>query len=249
VYDENGWGYDIDDLQTLLEADSEISLILLCSPHNPTGRLFQHHELVRIVDLAHEHDLLIVSDEIHSDIVYPGSTHVPTLTIPGADSCTVTVTSGVKTFALGGLRCAVAVAGNDRLLGQLQGIPTHLLGGANRMGCEATITAWETGGTWVDSLLELLDKHRHHLVFRLQSELPKIGVDLPRSTFVAWLDLGSFSPGERTAQWLRKRTGVACGNGLEFGPNGRDHVRLTFGTTTTLLNEMIDRLVVGLDTL
>ena len=246
VCDEQGWGYDIDALQALLEADAGISLLLLCSPHNPTGRLFQHHELVRIVDLAHEHDLLIVSDEIHSDIVYPGSTHIPTLTIPGAAARTVTVTSGVKTFALGGLRCAVAVAGNDHLQARLREIPAQLLGGANRMGCEATIAAWENGGTWVDSLLTLLDGHRRHLVGRLHSELPRIGVHLPDSTFLAWLDLGSFSPGENAARWLRERTGVACGNGPAFGPGGRDHVRMTFGTTTTLLDKMVDQMVAGL---
>ena len=246
VHDDDGWNYDIDALQVLLEADAGISLLLLCSPHNPTGRLFRYDELTRIVELAHEHDLLIVSDEIHSDIVYPGSKHVPTLTIPGAATHTVTVTSGVKTFALGGLRCAVAVSDDESNLDRLRAVPSHLLGGANRMGCEATVTAWDTGGDWVDSLLALLDRHRRHLVERLRAELPDVGVHLPDSTFLAWLDLGAFSPGEVPSRWLRERTQVACGNGPKFGPGGKNHVRMTFGTTTTLLDEMINRLVAGL---
>ena len=117
------------------------------------------------------------------------------------------------------------------------------------MGCEATITAWETGGDWVDSLLELLDRHRHHLVQRLHAELPDIGVHLPDSTFLAWLDLGALNPGEVPSRWLRERTQVACGNGPKFGPGGKNHVRMTFGTTATLLDEMIDRLVAGLPSL
>ena len=69
---------------------------------------------------------------------------------------------------------------------------------------------------------------------------------LPQSTFVAWLDMSAHEPGENPARWLRRLTGVACGNGPEFGPGGADHVRLTFGTSTELLDEMVDRIVAGL---
>ena len=154
--------------------DPGIGLLLLCHPQNPTGLVFTEDQLVRIVELSDEHTLLIVSDEIHSDLVHPGSTHIPMLTIPGASSRTVTVTSGVKTFALGGLRCAVAVCGNERLHAGFSSVPAELRGGPNRMGCEATIAAWDTGSAWTDGLLALLDSHRHHLHERLAAELPEV---------------------------------------------------------------------------
>ncbi|HIM85223.1 MAG TPA: aminotransferase class I/II-fold pyridoxal phosphate-dependent enzyme [Acidimicrobiia bacterium] len=246
VRTESGWRYDLDALEHLLEADPGIGLLLLCHPQNPTGLVFTEDQLVRIVELSDEHDLLVVSDEIHSDLVHPGSTHIPMLTIPGASSRTVTVTSGVKTFALGGLRCAVAVCGDERLHAGFSSVPAELRGGPNRMGCEATIAAWDTGSAWTDGLLALLDSHRHHLHERLAAELPEVAMFLPQSTFVAWLDMSAHEPGENPARWLRRLTGVACGNGPEFGPGGADHVRLTFGTSTELLDEMVDRIVAGL---
>ncbi len=246
VLTETGWHYDFDALSELLEADPGISLLLLCHPHNPTGRVLTAGELARIVELAHEHDLTIVSDEIHSDLVYEGSTHVPMLTVPGAASRTVAVTSGVKTFALGGMNCAVAVCGNDRLRSALRSIPAELLGAPNRMGCEASITAWETGSEWADDLLAVLDRNRRHLFDRIRTDLPEVTMFLPESTFVAWLDLSAFDTGDHPARWLRHMTGVACGNGPNFGPAAENHVRITFGTSAELLDEIADRIITGL---
>ncbi len=243
---ETGWRYDLDALAGLLEADPGISLLLLCHPHNPTGRVLTAGELAHIVDLAHEHDLTIVSDEIHSDLVYEGSTHIPMLTVPGAASRTVAVTSGVKTFALGGMRCAVAVCGDERLRSAIGTIPAELLGAPNRLGCEASITAWETGSDWTDQLLALLDRNRWTLFDRIRSELPEVTMFLPESTFVAWLDLSAYDTDDHPARWLRHMTGVAGGNGPNFGPGGEKHVRITFGTSPELLDEITDRIINGL---
>ena len=246
-YTDTGWHYDLDALSALLKADPGVRLLLLCHPHNPTGRVLTAADLTRIVDLAHEHDLTIVSDEIHSDLVYEGSTHIPMLTVAGASSRTVTVTSGVKTFALGGMRCAVAVCGDDRLRSAIRSIPAELLGAPNRMGCEASITAWETGSGWTDNLLALLDRNRRTLFDRIRAELPEVTMFLPESTFVAWLDFSAYDTGDHPARWLRHMTGVAGGNGPNFGPGGEKHVRLTFGTSAELLDEMVDRIITGLN--
>ncbi len=246
VRDDAGWHYDLEDLQTLLEGDPSIRLLLLCHPHNPTGRVLTSGQLTRIVELAHEHDLIIVSDEIHYDLVHPGAEHVPTLTIPGASSCTITTTSGIKTFGIGGLCCAVTVCGDEQLHAGLAEIPENLLTAPNRFGCEASIAAWNTGDAWVDDLKAVLDANRHRLVDRLHAELPEVGVHLPESTFLAWLDLSAFEPGDRPSTWLRAQTGVACESGPKFGIGAEGHVRLNFGTSPALLDEIIDRLVAGL---
>ena len=170
-------------------------------------------------------------------------------TIPGADDCTVTVTSGIKTFAFGGIRCAVAQTGSRKIFEQLSTVPSALLGGPNRMGAEAAITAWDTGETWVDQMKNTLDSNRHLLFDRLNKELPAIKMHLPQSTFVAWLDLSNYEPGERPATWMRGLTGVAGQNGLNFGSEGSGHLRLTFGTSPEVLNQMIDQMVEGLPAL
>ena len=246
IKSETGWHYDIESLEKILKDDNGIRILLLCNPHNPTGIVLKEYELAQIVNLCHEHDLILLSDEIHSDFIYKESTHIPTLTIDGADSLTITLTSGAKSFALAGLRCAVAIAGNDLLKEKLLEVPKFLLGGANRMGCEATTAAWETGVTWMDELIHTFDDRRSHLKSRLDEEIPKAKMFLPDSTFLAWIDLSEFNPGDNPAKWLREKTGVACGNGTDFGSGGENHVRFTFGTSLNLLDEMIERIIKGL---
>ena len=248
IRDDEGWHYDLDGLADLLADDPGIQMLLLCHPHNPTGRVLTTDQLTRIVELASEHDVVIVSDEIHADFTYPGATHVPLATVPGAASCTVTVTSGIKTFAMGGLRASVTAFADEDLLARYRRIPEHLLGNPNRLGCEAAIVGWEEGDAWVDQLVALFDHHRHHLASRLADELPDVCMHVPQSTFLAWLDLSALGPGDRPGRWLRDRTGLDCKDGPLFGPGGEGHARLTFGTSTALLDEMIDRLVSGIGT-
>ena len=243
---EQGWHYDLDALESLLRAEPDARILLLCHPQNPTGRVLTAEQLARIVELALEHDVLILSDEIHYDLVHPGAVHVPTLTVPGAESCTITITSGIKTFAIGGLRCAVTVCGDEALFDRLAHVPQNLLTVPNRLGCEAAIAAWDTGDEWVDNLKGVLDANRHRLIDRLGAELPDVGVHLPESTFLAWLDLSAWSPGDRPSTWLREHTGVACESGPKFGAGGEGHVRFNFGTSPEVLDEMLDRLVAGL---
>ena len=245
---DDGWHYDLDGLALLLADDPGIQMLLLCHPHNPTGRVLTTDQLTRIVELASEHDVVIVSDEIHADFTYPGATHVPLATVPGAASCTVTVTSGIKTFAMGGLRASVTAFADEDLLARYRRIPEYLLGSPNRLGCEAAIIGWEEGDTWVDQLVALFDHHRHHLASRLADELPDVRMHVPQSTFLAWLDLSALGPGDRPGRWLRDRAGLDCKDGPLFGPGGEGHARLTFGTSTAMLDEMIDRLVVGIGT-
>ena len=114
------------------------------------------------------------------------------------------------------------------------------------MGCEATTAAWETGVTWMDELIRTFDDRRSYLKSRLDTEIPKAKMFLPDSTFLAWIDLSEFNPGENPAKWLREKTGVACGNGPDFGTGGENHVRLTFGTSLSLLDAMLERIIKGL---
>lgn len=244
---EDGWHYDMNFLTHLLATDPDIQILLLCHPHNPTGRVLTVDELTEIVKLATEHDVLIISDEIHADFTYPGARHVPLATLPGAADCTVTVTSGIKTFAIGGLRTSVTSFANPALFDQYRRIPENLLGSSSRLGFEAATIGWEQGDHWVDQLVDLFDRHRHHLASRLADQLPELNFHLPQSTFLAWLDLSAYGPGDRPGRWLRGQCGIDCKDGPLFGQGGTDHARMTFGTSTVMLDEIIDRLVAGLD--
>ena len=246
VRNEDGWHYDLDHLAHLLADDPGIQLLVLCHPHNPTGQTLTVDQLAHIVDLATRYDVVIVSDEIHADFTFPGSTHVPMATVPGAANRTVTVTSGIKTFAIGGLRVSVTAFADESLFTRYRRIPEHLLGSPNRMGCEAATIGWELGDEWVDQLVSLFDRHRHHLVERLAEEAPEVRIHLPQATFLAWLDVSAYGPGDRPGRWLRDQTGVDCKDGPLFGQGGEGHARMTFGTSTALLDEMVNRISSGL---
>ena len=246
VRNEHGWHYDLDHLAHLLADDPGIQLLVLCHPHNPTGRTLAVDQLAQVVDLATRYDVVIVSDEIHADFTFPGSTHVPMAIVPGAASRTVTVTSGIKTFAIGGLRVSVTAFADESLFTRYRRIPEHLLGSPNRMGCEAATIGWELGDEWVDQLVSLFDRHRHHLVARLAEEAPEVRIHLPQATFLAWLDVSAYAPGDRPGRWLRDQTGVDCKDGPLFGQGGEGHARMTFGTSTALLDEMVNRISSGL---
>lgn len=243
-HDADGWRLDLDDLAALLDREPAARVLLLCSPHNPTGHLYSRDELQAMVELTRRHDVVLVSDEIHFDLVYPGGSHYPTLALPDAAEHTVALYSAGKAFAISGLRAAVAVFASRDLHNRFnRAMPAHLLGGVGRAGVEAAIAAWRHGAGWLDELVALFDRHRRMVVDVLAAELPDVGCHLPASTFLAWLDLSAREPGPEPAAVLVRSAGVRTSEGSEFGTGGEGHVRLNFGTSTSLLEQMLDRLV------
>ena len=243
-HDADGWRLDLEDLAALLEREPAARILLLCSPHNPTGHLYSNQDLQAIVELTRRHDVILVSDEIHFDLVYPGGRHYPTLALPDAAPHTVALYSAGKAFAISGLRAAIAVFADQDLHDRFnEAMPAHLLGGVGRAGVEAAITAWQHGAGWLDELVGLFERHRRLVTDVLAAELPAAGCHPPASTFLAWLDLSPFDLGPNPAARLVERAQVRTSEGHEFGTGGEGHVRLNFGTSTTLLEEILDRLV------
>ena len=242
---EAGWTLDPDDLEALVKREPGARVLLWCHPHNPTGWVPGVEVLQRVVELAHAYDFYVVSDEIHADLVYRDSSSpfVPLLSIPGAAERVVTVTSPAKTFALSGLRCAVmAYADRDLRRRVRQAHPPLLLGHAARTGIDATIAAWTHGAAWTDGLVAYLGDRRDQLAKRLAAETPAARFHRPDSTFLAWLDASDCRLGDAPATRLLEQGAVAVSEGSEFGTNGRGHVRLNFGTSAAVLDEILDRL-------
>ena len=246
---ETGWYLDPDDLEALVRREPDARVLLWCHPHNPTGWVADAEVLARIVELAHAYDFYVVSDEIHADLVYPDSSapFTPMLAIPGAAERVVTVTSPAKTFALSGLRCAVMAYADRELRRRVRHAhPPLLLGHAARTGIDATIAAWRHGAMWTDGLVTHLGGLRDHLADRLAAEAPAVRFHRPDSTFLAWMDVSACGLGESPAARLLRHAGVALSEGAEFGTNGNGHVRLNFGTSQVVLDEILDRMLPGL---
>jgi cystathionine beta-lyase len=236
------------DVEGLERAASKATVILLCNPHNPTGRVFERAELEDIARVAADHDMTIVSDEIHADLIYAGPKHIPMETIPGAAARTVTLTSATKGFNIPGLRTSIAHFGSPELKERFdRKLPDHLLGSPSRFGIAATIAAWRAGEAWLTEVMKHLDVNR-----RLVAEWAaraNLGHHRPESTYLAWLDCRRLGlpEGVTPQKHFLEQAKVALSDGSDFGVPGQGHVRLNFATSTEILEEILSRLSTALD--
>jgi cysteine-S-conjugate beta-lyase len=238
---EDGWRFDHEQLARRLEADPTIRAVLLCNPHNPTGHVFRSGELTELGALAERHDLLVISDEIHADLVYAPHRHQPIAGLPGpVGARTVTLSSASKAFNLAGLRWAIMHVGHRPTLDALDGLPAHLLGAPNLFAVEATMAAWAGGGRWLDEALRLLDRNRRRVVERLLAEVPGLDVAGPDATYLAWIDARPLALAEEPYEVVR-RAGVELSPGPSFGAGGAGFVRLNFATSPGVLDAVLDR--------
>ncbi|MDY0339780.1 MAG: aminotransferase class I/II-fold pyridoxal phosphate-dependent enzyme [Coriobacteriia bacterium] len=242
------WELDAERLEAVVAAGVDdgapVSAILMCNPHNPTGRVFSVAELTAVAEVARRHDLLVISDEIWADVVYPGARHVPFRSLPVAEGLrTVTAAAASKTFNIAGLRCAVSYIDDEALEEKISALPDHLLGAVSSVGATATLAAYSQGGPWLEATLVLLQGNRDHVIERLAAELPRAVVDVPEATYLAWIDLRAYELGEDPAAWLLEHARVALNAGPDFGVHGHGFVRLNFATTRPVLDEIIDRIV------
>lgn len=243
--DPVGWRIDPERLEGAIDATTRV--ILLCSPHNPTGCVWAREELSAIADIAERHDLLVVSDEIWSDLVYPGCRHIPTASLSEQTAArTVTVSAASKAFNIAGLHCACAHIGHDGIWDALGALPRHLLGAVGSPGAEATLAAWTAGEPWLEEVRAHLMAQRDHLAARLAAELPAVRFDPPEATYLAWLDFGETGLGDDPAKELRHTAKVTLSHGHEFGSGGAGFARLNFATSREILDEIVDRIVAAL---
>jgi cystathionine beta-lyase len=225
--------------------DAGTRLLLLCNPHNPSGRAFDRAELEAVARVAVERDLVIVSDEVHCDLVYPGCRHVVLATLgPEVAARTVTINSATKSFNIPGLRCGVMHFGSDELLARFRrAIPWRLLGTAGVTGADATAAAWREGQPWLDAVMELLRANRDRVAAWAAELAPAIGHRPPEATYLAWLDCGGVAVGDsRPQDFFLQRARVALHSGAEFGPGGETCVRLNFATSPAILEELLGRM-------
>ncbi len=235
--DAAGVHFDYDELERRLRTEPAAAL-LLCHPHNPTGHRFPVDELVRLVQIAEEFDLLIISDEIHADLTFD-AVHVPIASIAGAAARTVTVHSASKAFNLAGMRHAVVHVGPERLRGALHDLPDHLLGAVNLLAADATVAAWTQCDDWLHAVLEHLDRNRVRFATRLAELMPAARHRPPAATYLAWVDCRPLGLGDHPVRAFRT-AGVELSDGNDFGPLGAGHVRVNLATSTAVLGAVID---------
>ena len=214
-------------------------MVLLCSPHNPTGRVFEHGELVRLAEIVEKHGARVVADEVHAPLVYPGHNHVPYATVSrAAAEHTVTITSASKAWNLAGLKCAQVVTTNHADAAQWRTLPVFQVAGPTPLGIAASTAAYRLGNEWRDQLVDYLDGNRRLLAELLASELPEVACIPPEATYLAWLDCAELGVPD-AARFFLDHARVALSDGPPFGAGNDTFVRLNFATSRALLERIV----------
>jgi cystathionine beta-lyase len=235
------WELDFAGLETAFAAGARG--YLLCNPHNPTGRVFSAADLGRIASLAEQYGVFVLSDEIHASLTRPGARHTPFVSLGGvAAEQGVTLASASKAFNIAGLKGAVAVAGSASGQRLLTRLPSSCQFGAGLFGVLASLAAWSAGDEWLDALVAQLDHARTEFGRLLRQRLPEAGYVPPEASFLAWVDCARLDLGPEPAEVFLDRGRVAVGRGLNFGPPGDGFVRVTIGTSSALLADIVDRM-------
>ncbi len=233
---------DPDLLESAVDASTRV--LLLCNPHNPTGRVFTVDELRAIGEVAVRHDLTVVADEIHQDLVYPGHTHhVFSVVNPELAERTITLTSASKAFNLAGNRCSVIHLGSPELRQRFEARTHRFYGEVSLMGLVSTLSAWtdDASSEWLSELLGYLDGNRSWLADAIAERFPLARHVAPEGTYLAWVDLRGYDLGDDPSEVLLAEGRVALGSGPEFGTRGAGHVRINMATSRSILEEVVDR--------
>jgi len=225
--------------------DPRMRMLIFCHPQNPTGRAYSRAELEAVAEFAIRHNLIVVSDEIHADIVYPGNTHSPLASLhPEIAARTITITSATKSFNIPALRCAVmhfgAPALKERFFNRIQ---SRLLGSPGVTGVDATVAAWDDGQNWLDEILAQLRANRDWLAHSIASELPEVTMRVPEATYLAWLDCRALDLPCSAGQFFLDHARVGLNFGETFGAGYEGYVRLNFATPAPILRQIVSRMV------
>jgi cystathionine beta-lyase len=234
---------DFDELEARLRL-SRARVFILCNPHNPTGRVFSRAELGQLAAITARHQVLVVSDEIHGDLVYPGHEFVPFASL-GAEvgERTITLTSASKTFNIAGLRLALCIVADRHLRERLLALPQSRWSVYGVLGVRATLAAWSCAGAkWHASLLSHLQRLRSLSERLVSRHLPEVGYRAPQASYLAWLDFRAMQLPQEPAEFFLREAKVALSAGLDFGSEGSGRARLNFATSESLLGEIFGRL-------
>ena len=221
--------------------------LFLCNPHNPVGRAYRPDELERLADICLRRRIAICSDEVFSDLLFPGSRHTPIASLaPEIGQQTFTLMSPGKTFNLAGCRVAVAIIPNPQLRARFQAIGGGIVPEVSIFGYVAALAAYREGQSWLEEVLRYLEGNRDFVAEYVRSHLPGVRMVLPEATYVAWLDCRQAGIPGNPADFFLRQARVAVNDGATFGRGYEQFVRLVFGSPRSLVAEALDRMAEAL---
>ena len=244
VRDVDGWQIDFDALKAQISPATR--LLMLCNPHNPVGRVYSRYELEKLAEIVLEHRLWVVSDELHSDIIFSGYKHTPFASIsPEVAQRTITLFGPTKTFNIAGLKIGFIATENSALMQHIQHIALGIVNKPNVIAQTATIAAYREGQEWLNYSLKYLEANRDFVAEYVFNNLKNVKHFPAEGSYLAWLDLSKYNL-ENPSDYLLEQAKVAMNDGAWFGPGGEGHVRLNFATSRSIVRDALERIRVAL---
>ncbi|MFC0523911.1 MalY/PatB family protein [Pontibacillus salicampi] len=251
LVEQNGrFEIDFEDFEKKLQQG--VKAFILCSPHNPVGRVWTKEELKRMAELCLQYNVLIFADEIHADLILPGYTHIPIASLSEDIAYqTITCLSPTKTFNIAGLQASYIVTPNKQFRKKieeqfgLQGVGVKML---NTLGITALEAAYEHGESWLNELIHVLDSNKQYVMDTIHSNTDKIKVVEPEGTYLVWLDCrGLQLSHEELKEFMQKEAQVGLNDGASFGKDGEGFMRINIACPPSILEEGVHRILQAIE--
>jgi cystathionine beta-lyase len=240
LFHEGKYSIDFDDFEAKAK---EAELFLFCSPHNPTGRVWQRWELEKIAGICKENGVIIISDEVHADLTYDGHKHIPIGMLENARGITITLNAPSKTFNVAGIVTAYAIIPNSSLRRRFSEIfQRYYLSEPSLISQCTTIAAYTKSDLWLTELKRYLEENLAYL-YEVFSGMPKIKPIAMESTFLLWLDCKALGmDGHRVHKWFVEEAGLGLNPGFSFGKGGDGFMRLNYAVPRSVLETAMQQL-------
>ena len=246
-YDGNTYQMDFEDLERKL-SDPQTTLMILCNPHNPVGRIWSREELEQVGKLCRKYHVTVISDEIHCDLTSPGQEYIPFASV--SENCkntSITCMAPTKAFNLAGLQTAAVAVPNPNLRNKVwRGLNTDEVAEPNSFAVEAAVAAFTKGEAWLDDLREYIQKNKNFAEDFLKKEVPQMKQVPSQATYLLWLDCREMHGcAAEFTQYLRKHTGLYLSEGKQYGENGSSFIRMNIACSRSRLEDGLKRLAEG----
>lgn len=249
IYDGKEYQIDFEDLEAKL-ALPQTTMMILCNPHNPIGKIWDKETLKRIGELCYKYHVLVISDEIHCDITAPGKEYVPFASVSKVNQeISMTCIAPTKAFNLAGLQTACIVVPNENLRHKVnRGINTDEVAEPNSFAVIATVAAFQKGREWLEELRKYIQKNKHEAMTYIQKYIPELYVVPSEATYLLWVDCSKICQNSvELVEFIRNETGLYVSDGLEYGENGKQFIRINIACPLSRVYDGLNRLRLGIE--
>ena len=249
LYSNGKYSIDWEDLEKKL-SDPQTSLMILCNPHNPVGKIWDKQTLARIGELCEKYNVTVISDEIHCDLTDPGKEYIPFASV--SETCakiSVTCMAPTKAFNIAGLQTAAVMVPNENLNHKMwRALNTDEVAEPNAFAVTAAISAFTKGEAWLDALRAYAKTNKDIIRDFISKNIPELSVVPSEATYLLWLDCSKITNDSVSlAEFIRKETGLFLANGTQYGGNGNYFMRFNPACPRKLIEDGLTRLKQGVD--